>query len=168
MQRHTLIDFFHDLARLQGEFLVFDDGYRKRSHSYAEVGRAARGFAARLSAAGLRKGDKVLFWGENRPEWIACYWGCLLNGIIVVPVDYRASPEFAARVRGLVDARVVLTGDEVAHHNPFEGGATGGANGVAVWPFADFDWHGDGPLPAVDISRDDLIQIIFTSSAWCN
>ncbi len=31
--------------------------------------------------------------------------------------------------------------------------------------FRDLDWHADGPMPAVDISRDDIIQIIFTSGA---
>ena len=52
-----------------------------------------------------------MFWGENRPEWIACYWGCLLAGIIVVPIDYRSSADFVAKVRGVVDARVMLVGE---------------------------------------------------------
>ena len=52
------------------------------------------GFAARLQRAGLVKGDKVVFWSENRPEWIIALWGCLLNGSIAVPIDYRASHEF--------------------------------------------------------------------------
>src|SRR6266850_3556449 len=112
MQRETLIDFFRDLAATRGEFLVYDDGYRRRSHSYEDVGRAARGFAARLAEAGLARGDKVVFWGENRPEWIACYWGCLICGIIVVPIDYRSAAEFVATVRALVDARLLLVGDE--------------------------------------------------------
>ena len=74
VRRETLLDFFNDLVTLQGEFLVYDDGYRRRAHTYSDVGRAARGFAARLEHHGLRKGDKVLLWGENRPEWIVCYW----------------------------------------------------------------------------------------------
>jgi long-chain acyl-CoA synthetase len=113
VQRDTLIAVFRDLVEIRGEFLVYDDGYRRRSHTYADVGRAARGFAARLSAAGLAKGDTVIFWGENRPEWIACYWGCLLNGIVVVPIDYRASAEFLLKVTGIVDAKAVLVGDAV-------------------------------------------------------
>jgi long-chain acyl-CoA synthetase len=159
MQRDTLIDFFRDLIATRGEFLVYDDGYRRRSHSYEDVGRAARGFAARLAGAGLAKGDKVVFWGENRPEWIACYWGCLVSGIIVVPIDYRSSPEFAARVRALVDARVVLVGDDVPHTPAADVGD------AERWPFADLDWRADGPMPAVAISRDDITQIIFTSGA---
>src|SRR5688572_32796526 len=110
VRRETLVDFFADLITIRGDFLVYDDGYKRRVHSYAEVGRAARGFAARLSAAGIRQGDKVIFWGENRPEWIACYWGCLIAGIIVVPIDYRSSAEFVLKVAGIVEAKLTLLG----------------------------------------------------------
>jgi long-chain acyl-CoA synthetase len=160
MPRTTLVDFFHDLSAIRGEFLVYDDGYRRRSHTYDAVGRAARGFAARLAAAGLRKGDKVVFWGENRPEWIACYWGCLISGLIVVPIDYRSSADFVAKVRRVVEARVVLVGEDIP-----EIPAAVDLGGAERWAFADFDWRMDGPMPAADISRDDIIQIIFTSGA---
>jgi long-chain acyl-CoA synthetase len=169
VQRNTLIDFFRDLADIRGEFLVYDDGYRRRAYSYEDVGRAARGFAARLAAAGFTKGDKVVFWAENRPEWVAAYWGCLLSGVIVVPIDYRSSAEFVLKVRALVAARLILTGDDVAQ-------LPAGQAFQHVWPFADFDWRAAGvprrsgeakagPIPDVPISRDDVTQIIFTSGA---
>jgi long-chain acyl-CoA synthetase len=169
VQRNTLIDFFHDLAGIRGEFLVYDDGYRRRAHSYDDVARAARGFAARLAAAGFSKGDKVVFWAENRPEWVAAYWGCLLSGVIVVPIDYRSSADFVLKVRALVDARLLLSGEDVT---PLPAGHLF----QHVWPFADFDWRaegvprrsgeaGAGSMPDVPISRDDVTQIIFTSGA---
>ena len=164
MQHDTLIDFFRDLSTLRGDFLVYDDGYRRRTYTYAEVARAARTFAVRLAAAGLSTGDKVVFWGENRPEWVACYWGCLLGGVIVVPIDYRASIEFAARVRTLVDARLVLIGDEARFPAADEDHAPPFAS-ADIWRFRDLDWHSDGPMPLADISRDDVTQIIFTSGA---
>ena len=160
MRRETLIDFFLDTLGLRGEFLVFDDGYRHRAHTYEDVGRAARGFAARLSRAGLKKGDKVLVWGENRPEWVACYWGCLLDGVIVVPIDYRSAPAFVARVRATVGAPIVLVGDDVPALPPDLD-----LGGAQIWKLADLDWSADGPMPAVEITRDDVIQIIFTSGA---
>ena len=40
-------------------------------------------------------------------------WGCLLEGVVLVPIDYRASAEFLERVAAIVDARVVLVGDGV-------------------------------------------------------
>jgi long-chain acyl-CoA synthetase len=163
VQRETLIDFFRDLVTIRGEFLVYDDGYRHRGHTYEEVGRAARGFAMRLAAAGLKKGDKVVFWGENRPEWIACYWGCLLSGVVVVPIDYRSSSDFVRKVRALVDATVVLIGEDV-NETGFDVDRSD-QTGLAVWRFGDIDWRADGPMPEVTISRDDIIQIIFTSGA---
>jgi long-chain acyl-CoA synthetase len=158
--RDTLVDFFRDLVAIRGEFLVYDDGYRQTRYSYADVGRASRGFAARLDAAGIRQGDKVLFWGENRPEWLACYWGCVISGVIAVPIDYRSSPDFAARVRGIVHAKAVLVGDDV----PPRAASTDFGN-AAVWRFADLDWRRDGPMPGTSVSRDDVVQIVFTSGA---
>jgi long-chain acyl-CoA synthetase len=163
VQRETLIDFFRDLVTIRGEFLVYDDGYRRRGHTYEAAGRAARGFAARLATAGLRKGDKVVFWGENRPEWIVCYWACLISGVIVVPIDYRSSSDFVRKVRALVDARVVLIGEDV-NQTGLDVDQSNHA-GVAVWRLGDIDWRADGPMPDVPISRDDIIQIIFTSGA---
>jgi long-chain acyl-CoA synthetase len=157
MQRETLVDFFRDLITIRGDFLVFDDGYRRRVHTYEGVGRAARGFAAALAATGLKKGDPVVFWSENRPEWIAAYWGCVISGLVVVPIDYRSSADFAARVTALVGARLLLLGDEVAL--PADAGSP------KFLHLRDLDWHADGPMPAVDVARDDVIQIIFTSGA---
>jgi long-chain acyl-CoA synthetase len=160
MPRETLVDFFRDLETRRGDFLVYDDGYRVRRHTYAEIARAARGFASRLAAAGIAQGDKVVLWGENRPEWIGCFWGCLLCGAIVVPIDYRASTDFFRRVRRIVGARLVLVGEEITW-TPDPGTDAG----TTAWPLADFDWAAEAPWPAVTITQDDVAQIVFTSGA---
>jgi len=172
--RDTLIDFFRDLARAPGDFLVYDDGFRSHTVTYEAVGRAARGFAARLREAGLREGDKVVFWSENRPEWIVAFWGCLLGGVIVVPIDYRASPEFLARVGRIVSAKLVLVGQDVPilHEGPHgspEGGPHVASGEVAsvdapVWKLHEIGWS-DGKPPDVAITKDDIAEIIFTSGA---
>src|SRR5439155_25468319 len=113
VRRDTLIDFLDDLSRARGDFLVYDDGFRSRTYRYEEVGRAARGFAARLTAQGVGRGDKIVFFSENRPEWVIAFWGCLLCGIVVVPIDYRSSPDFLARVARIVNAKLVLIGEDV-------------------------------------------------------
>jgi long-chain acyl-CoA synthetase len=154
--RDTLIDVFQEFAGARGEFLVYDDGFRSRAFSYAEVGRGARGFAARLHDAGLRKGDKVVFFSENRPEWIAAFWGCLLCGVVVVPIDYRASPEFLARVSRIVAAKLVLIGQDVP--------SLADTAGSPVWLLQEMGWL-DGLPPPVSLTRDDIAEIIFTSGA---
>ena len=156
MSRDTLIDFFDDLAKAHGLFLVHDDGFRTRSYSYEEVGRAARGFAARLADAGVRKGDKVLFWSENRPEWVVAFWGCLLGGIVVVPIDYRTSPDFLARISQAVAAKLALIGEDVP--------PVTATLSIPIWKLHELQWR-DGSLPTVAVSRDDVAEIIFTSGA---
>ena len=160
MARDTLIDFFGDLSQARGEFLVYDDGFRSRGYAYGKVASAARGLAARLHELGLRKGDTIVFWSENRPEWIVAFWACLLRGIIVVPIDYRASPDFLARVVKIVSARLILIGQDVP---PFTA-----PSDVPVWKLHEFDWRADAAasdLPDVPIARDDVAEIIFTSGA---
>ncbi|MQA31818.1 MAG: AMP-binding protein, partial [Luteitalea sp.] len=160
VRRETLIDFFHDLASAGGEFLVHDDGFRTRTFSYADVGRAAHGFARRLDSAGVVRGDKVVFFSENRPEWIVAFWGCLLRGVVVVPIDYRSSPELLARVARIVSAKALLVGQDVP---PIADTA-----GAPLWRLADLSWTDavQPPIePSVAIGRSDVAEIIFTSGA---
>jgi long-chain acyl-CoA synthetase len=147
----TLLDFFAEFGRHSGEFLVHDDGYRSRSYRYADVVRAAGVFAGRLREAGISKGDKILFWSENRPEWVAALWGCLIEGVIAVPIDYRSSAELVRRVNGIVHARALLVGDEVA---PLDD--------IVSWRLADLAWNGR-PVSGPPVSRDDVAEILFTS-----
>ena len=41
MVRETLLDYFRTVAELEGEYLVYDDGFRPRAYSYAGLARAA-------------------------------------------------------------------------------------------------------------------------------
>src|SRR5688572_5885481 len=129
MARRTLIDFFEDLSQTSGEFLTYDDGYRTWSFTYEEVAAAARSFAARLASTQIGKGAALVIWSENRPEWIVAFWGCLLEGVVVVPIDYRTSAAFLSRVSSIVNARAVLVGDVVD--------ASELSDGPPVWPLAD-------------------------------
>jgi long-chain acyl-CoA synthetase len=154
--RDTLLDFFDDLSRRSGDFLVHDDGFRERRFTYAQVARAARGAAARLHAAGLAKGDTVIFFSENRPEWIVALWGCLLAGVVVVPIDYRASPDFLLRIARIVGAKLLLVGQDVPTIDP--------PAAAARWMLHELEWA-DGQPPTVAVTRDDVAEIIFTSGA---
>ena len=79
--------------------------------TYAEAARAAAAFAARMREAGILKGDRIVIWGENRPEWVSAVWGCLLEGVVAVPVDFRSSGAIMARVAGIVSAKAVVVGE---------------------------------------------------------
>ena len=170
MARRTLLDFFDDLSSADAEFLTYDDGYRTWSMTYAQTAAAARAFARTLREAGIRKGHAVAIWSENRPEWIVAFWGCILEGVVLVPIDYRASDAFLSRVAEIVDARAVLVGD-VVDASPLQGGRR------PVWPLLNLRSNALEPQPAparpaaasqepqADITADDTAEIIFTSGA---
>src|SRR5580698_10451152 len=144
MPRDTLLDFFHDFAALNDEFLIYDDGFQARHYPYREIADRARAFAARLREAGIGRDDKVILYAENRPEWIVALWGCLMEGVIAVPIDYRSSPEFVGRIDQIVQARAILAGDEVSLPATSK-----------IWPLASLNETGpSAPAPPASIQKD--------------
>jgi long-chain acyl-CoA synthetase len=96
-------------------------------------------------------------WGENRPEWIVALWGCLLRGVVLVPIDYRASTDFLQRVARIVDARAVLVGDAV----PEPAGVD-----APIWKLSALTSGAGSPAPPpIAHTPDDVAEVIFTSGA---
>jgi long-chain acyl-CoA synthetase len=154
----NLAEFFREFSRSPAEYVQYDSGYRSWKYNYAQIGKAARRFAARLSENYIQKGDKVIFWSENRPEWVAAFWGCVLAGVIVVPIDYRASLLFLRHVHDVVDARLILIGEEVQ--------LTAWKGQPRVWRLGDLEWTAtDCEVPSVLIDKNDVVEIVFTSGA---
>jgi long-chain acyl-CoA synthetase len=165
MPRETLLDFFEDFASSDEIFVVHDDGYRVRQITYRQLADDARGFAGRLDAEGVRDGDMVVLWSENRVEWLTAFWGCLLRGAIVVPVDFRASEDLLRRIVDVVKAKVVVVGDEV--QRPSLGTAVWEMKALGTWHSAlDGNERSQCPVPSAKrLEGSSLAEIIFTSGA---
>ena len=65
------------------EFLVYQD----QRVSFEGFCRAALAVAAQLQAQGLNKGDRVALAMRNLPEWPVVFFGGLLAGAILVPLN---------------------------------------------------------------------------------
>ena len=164
MTRRTLLDFFADItsdvAAKNAQFLVYDDGYRTWTWTYGDLASAARAFARRLREARIQPGEAIAIWSENRPEWIAALWGALLEGVVIVPIDYRTSPDFLLKVTGIVKAQAILVGEAVP--------ASALATQPRVWSIADLRVPGVGGSlqpSATAIEPATTAEIIFTSGA---
>src|SRR6476660_2650360 len=111
--RDTLLSFLDDcMARHEQTAVAHWRGLRIARWSYARLASCAFQFARELEARNVGAGDRVLFWSENSPEWIVAFYGCLLRGAVVVPLDLKSAPDFAARVQQQVSARLLLAGEE--------------------------------------------------------
>jgi len=128
-------------------------GYRTERWSYRRVAETAFQFSRELESRGIGKGDRVFVWGPNRAEWIAAFFGCALRGTIVVPMDDIATADFALRVFQQVSAKLLVCSRE--HLQP-------SIPSLALDELSTLR-HSRAPYPAVDISPDDTLEIVFTS-----
>jgi long-chain acyl-CoA synthetase len=107
MPRKNLLSLYADFARFGDDVAVIQRrGYRREKLTYAELYASALLWSAALAGRGIVPGDRVLLWGPNSTEWVACFWGILLRGAVVVPMDSAASPDFVRRA--VKDAGVKL------------------------------------------------------------
>ena len=102
----TLIDDFRLFNREVA--VVRYQGNRRRVTTYGELARLAGRFAALLALREIGPGDRVLIWGENSAEWISAFYGCMLRGVLAVPLDMNGTPDFAVRVAADVNPRLAV------------------------------------------------------------
>ena len=156
MREHlgTLVDEFRGYGREIA--VVRYRGNRRRVSTYGAIAMLAGRFAALLVKRGIRAGDRVLIWAENSAEWIAAFHGCLLRGVLAVPLDANGTAEFAARVAADVNPVLALGDTGLLSQLP---------PGIARIAFE--DWPGALPQEeagAIEgLCADTPLEILFTS-----
>jgi long-chain acyl-CoA synthetase len=156
--RQSLVGIIDDMERWGEQCAyVHRRGYRTERWSYNEVLRTARRLARELEQRGIAKGDRVVLWGDNSAEWAAAFFGCVLRGAVVVPMDRGASHEFALKVAGQVHAKLMIVSQAIA-------GACGGKELITLEDLelrvaAQSAEKYSGPV----LGRNDMLQIVFTS-----
>jgi O-succinylbenzoic acid--CoA ligase len=159
--------WLHRAARTRPDTVALraDDG----ALTYAELHAAATLAAQRLSALGVRPGDRVGIALPARRAFAETLHGCLLLGAVAVPVDLRLkAAERRARTAscatvvsrpldGIADAAAGLTGTHdltaiaiVVHTS----GTTSGPRAVEL-TFGNWLWSALGSAAALGVRRDD-------------
>jgi long-chain acyl-CoA synthetase len=114
MPRASLIEFFSEYSRQKNETAIaFFRGYRIERWTYGRIADESSQFARELESRGVGPGDKVLLWSENSPQWLVAFWGCMLRGTVVVPIDKISTAEFASRVAQQVNAKLLVFSRDV-------------------------------------------------------
>jgi len=107
MPRKNLLSLFAEFTRFGGDVAVVQKrGYRREKLTYSDLYTRVLYCSYALGGHGVLPGDRVLLWGPNSAEWVACYWGILLRGGVAVPMDAAAAPDFVQRA--IKDAGVKL------------------------------------------------------------
>src|SRR5229473_2109360 len=155
----TLANYLDDfLSRGNETAFVHRHGLRIKRWSYSQIAKTALRFARELEARRIAKDDRVLLWARNSPEWVSVFFGCLLRGVIVVPLDHQSELGFVKRVQEQVGAKLALC-DVVTS-----------ALVLKPLPVIELDelksqiaHHSSKPYSTTDIGYDETVEIVFTS-----
>ena len=157
MNSDTLTNYFKPiLYRFHDrEALVLKTGFRSIRISYLDLYDHASRMANWYQSHGLQKGDAILFWAPNSPEWVAALLACSLTGVIAVPLDMRVKHDFV-------------------RHIAAETGAKAGIKSKFMSIESDIPWWDTKDLlrqirevppkfKEPEITGDDILEIVYTS-----
>ena len=92
----TLVEDFRRHAKSTA--IVTYRGNRRIVATYRDLSELADRFAAELIRREIGLGERVVLWGQNGIEWVGAFFGCVMRGVIAVPLDAAGSVDFATRV----------------------------------------------------------------------
>lgn len=158
MARQSLVEFFEEYFRQAGDTaFVHHRGYRTQRWTYGKIAGDARRFARELEARGIGKGDAVLLWAENSAEWAIVFWGCILRGAVVVPIDKISTGDFVSRVAHQVNAQLLVHSQDIPTQDM-------AIPSFAIGPISEMiALQSDECYRSPQLSRQDVLEIVFTS-----
>ncbi|MFN2383524.1 MAG: AMP-binding protein [Gemmatimonadota bacterium] len=147
--------------------------------TYAQLRDAARDIADHFRRLGLTRGDRVVLFSENQPEWGAAYLGAARAGLVVVPLDAQTWHREVWATARFTGARAILASAAGFRRLPPESLEANERDEAPIWLLnvnarcAPFAVEGlprstqppaavDAP-PAAVVEADDLASIIFTT-----
>ncbi|HYO71594.1 MAG TPA: AMP-binding protein, partial [Archangium sp.] len=144
-------------------------GEKEERLTYGEVNRYANRVGSFLMKEGVKRGERVMLLGENRPEWPVSYFGILRAGGTAVPVDPSLTETEIVNIARRAEAKVLLLTEETAKELPgLEAALTGAGLSTRVASMAEA-MSGDpaypdhiGPVRRT-AAADDVASLIFTS-----
>jgi long-chain acyl-CoA synthetase len=157
----SLAEFFLENFQAHRQEVAYRQrgGYRTETFTYGDVLTMAAGFSRELATRGLVKGDRILLWGHNSAEWVAAFFGCALQGVVVVPMDDGAAADFAFRVCDRVSAKLVVASQEHLRNGEQESFAV---PCFALEHIAKL--RAESPESSqAPLGHADILQIVFTS-----
>ncbi len=145
----------------------------ERSFTYPEVNRRVNRLADRLSAAGLKQGDRISVLLENSIEIVELYLACAKTGIIINPINFRLVADEVLYIAGNAESKAffahapfVETVDRIRgrlKHIPEDAYYIIGGEKDGYTEYEAFIKDGDETEPTFDVRPRDTWILIYTS-----
>src|SRR6266849_869009 len=162
MPRPTLFSLFASFREFGSDIAVVETrGYRREKRTYAQLLNYTHSWHQELLRRGIQPGDRVLLWGPNSADWIACFWAVLQCGAVAVPMDAAASPEFVQTVVRDAQVKLILRGPLQPHFSD-------GPHSLVFDTLPEVTDHPAisaevTPVPGNTTDRSTIAEILFTS-----
>jgi len=155
----TLNDILEESAQKFGskDALIIRPGFRTRAWTYRDLNDGVQRVARYLEQSGMKKGDRVVIWGVNRPEYGIAFLAALRLGAILVPLDVNSMPDFAQKIAQRTRASAAIVSAQTL--------ARAKALGL---PLLEMERLPDlsrecAPLEKAALTGEDLAEVVFTS-----
>ncbi|HLZ58569.1 MAG TPA: AMP-binding protein [Ktedonosporobacter sp.] len=123
--------------------------------TYQELQERVESFAGYLQQQQIEKGERIMIWSASRANWLVAYFGALLVGMVVVPLDVNTREDFLGRIAETTEAKWLVTTQK--QYSGLKQPA------VALIPIDELP---QGPLDRTQlptVNEDDLAELVFTS-----
>jgi long-chain acyl-CoA synthetase len=156
MERRSVSEYLHHFLKNGSEIAYLQRrGYRSERWTYRQIADSAFRFARELRKRRIGKGERVLLWGHNSAEWAAVFFGCALEGVVVVPIDDGAAPDFVLRVTQQVSAKFLVCSQEHAHSSI--------PTLILDELQEELKGHSSAPYMGASLQLNDALEVVFTS-----
>lgn len=136
---------------------VCKHGLRTERTTYAELAATAYRFSRLLKSLKIAKGERILICAANRMEWVGVFFGAMLQGVVIVPLDVESSKDFIERVVRQVQPRLMLCNRDDSY-------ASLGVPVVRLENLLEeLKTYDDAPCENITLKPSDIVEIIYTS-----
>ena len=140
----------------------------EKQFTYAQFGERCHRLAAGLIAQGIKPGDRVAYLSFNTHQLLEGYFGPMLAGAIVMPLNVRLTPDELSAILNHSGARMLIYEEEFHHLVPtFRQFCPDLAHYVSTGvAYEDLLTH--DPLPRPDIfsvDENSIAEVFYTSGS---
>jgi len=127
-----------------------------RQYSFDLAYELISSLAEELKNKGIHSGDRVAILSENRPEWGIAYLALACMGAVAVPLDAMLITEEIHNLLADSGSKVIIISKALAERHP-------ALNLTKILMEEAENFKGATSLPSVEIKKDDLAAIVYTS-----
>ncbi|GCE26989.1 hypothetical protein KDA_24730 [Dictyobacter alpinus] len=123
--------------------------------TYQELREQVQQFAGYLQQQNVQKGQRIMIWSPSCSNWLVAYFGSLLVGLVVVPLDVNTRQDFLQRLIEITEAKFLITSHK--NYTSLQSQSL---------PFIDIDALPMASLNTAQlptIEENDLAELVFTS-----